>query len=222
MEPIKIYILEDRIIIRELLKETLETLNYNICGTNSNAELALLEIKELKPDIVFLDIKVEGSKTGIWLGNQLDVPIIYLTAFSDTETIAEVVKTKPASYLVKPFNIKELFIALQLAIDIIAKKKEITIKVDDENINVFVEDISFVKKVDESLTLYLKDSVKLIQSNIEDFLKRLDSNSFLQVHHQYFVNKNHISKLTLKVIKIDKFKIPISQKYQKNVLKELV
>ncbi|QVY64269.1 response regulator [Polaribacter sp. Q13] len=128
MKPIKIYILEDEIIIQQLLKETLETLAYNVCGTQTNAEIALHEIEVLQPDIVFLDIKVEGSKTGIWLGNQLEMPIIYLSAFSNVKTFIETIEIKPVSFLGKPFNIKELFIALQLALNVVALKKELLIK----------------------------------------------------------------------------------------------
>ncbi|AUC86176.1 hypothetical protein CW731_13200 [Polaribacter sp. ALD11] len=221
MEPVKIYILEDEIIIQQLLKETLETLDYNICGTQINAELALLEIKEVKPDIVFLDIRVAGNKTGIWLGNQLDIPIIYLTAFSDPKTITKAIKTKPVSYLVKPFNIKQLFIALELALCVVAEKKEITIKVRDRFEKIRVEDIWFAKKEDQYLTLYLKESVKLIRSSVQEFLTQVNSSSFLQVHRSYVVNKNYVTAFNSKGVRIDKNKIPISQKYLEKVYQEL-
>lgn len=73
MNSIKIYILEDEIITQELLKQTLEDLDFTICGMATDVETALTEISKLKPDIAILDIRVEGLQTGVWLGSQLDM-----------------------------------------------------------------------------------------------------------------------------------------------------
>jgi len=116
MNKKKIYILEDEIITQRVLKQTLEDLNYDVCGAATNAETALQDIALLKPDIAILDIRVKGKRTGVWLGNQLEIPFIYLTAFSDLETIKEAINTKPISYLRKPFNNKDLYIAVELAL----------------------------------------------------------------------------------------------------------
>ena len=106
MKPVRIYILEDEMITQEVIKQTLESMNCIVCGMQSNPEKALDEIQSLKPDIVFLDIRVDGDKTGIWLGNQLKMPIVYLTAFSDQKNIRDAVQTNPVSYVQKPFKEK--------------------------------------------------------------------------------------------------------------------
>ncbi|MDX6747531.1 DNA-binding response regulator [Polaribacter sp. PL03] len=218
---IKIYILEDEIITQELLKETLAALDYKICGKARNAEVALKEIEKLQPDIAILDIRVEGQKTGVWLGNQLEIPFIYLTAFNDAETIKEAINTKPTSYLVKPFNKNELFIAVELAISNIKNKAQIVLKDRDKNIKIFEEDILFAKKEDHYLNLHLKDSKKLIRASIKDFLGLVSSNSFIQVHRSYVVNKKYITAFNSKEITIHKINIPISKTYLKNVFKEI-
>ncbi|AUC86175.1 hypothetical protein CW731_13195 [Polaribacter sp. ALD11] len=221
MNSIRIYILEDEIITQELLKETLEILEYKICGMATNAETALREIEELQPDIAILDIRVEGLQTGIWLGNQLEIPFIYLTAFNDVETIKKAIKTKPASYLVKPFNNNELFIAVELAISKIKKTAQIIIKDRDTNIKILEEDILFVKKEDHYLALNLVGSKRLIRASIKDFLEQVNSSYFIQVHRSYAVNKNHVSAFNSKEITINTHKIPLSKTYLKDVFDEI-
>lgn len=217
MNKIKIYILEDEIITQELLKETLEELNYTVCGMASNAVLALKEITVFKPDIVLLDIKVDGSESGIWLGNKLDIPIIYLTAFNDHDTIKRAVITKPCSYLVKPFNTSELYIAIQLAIDKIKNTKQIIVKERDKNIIIPAKDILYAKKEDQYLKLYLLQSEKLIRASVKEFLEQVGSQEFLQVHRSFLVNTSYIQAFNNKEVSIQNYKIPVSKKYSKNL-----
>ncbi|QVY64270.1 LytTR family DNA-binding domain-containing protein [Polaribacter sp. Q13] len=213
--------MEDEIITQELLKESLEMLEYRICGMATNAETALKEIAQLKPDIAILDIRVEGNQTGIWLGNQLEIPFIYLTAFNDMTTIKKAIKTKPATYIVKPFKNNDLFIAVELAISKIKNTNKITVKDRDRNISILVEDILFAKKEDQYLKLYLKHSEKLLRANINDFLEQVNSNSFIQIHRSYIINKNYITAFNTKEITIGKNNIPISKTYLKEVLDEI-
>lgn len=218
MNSIKIYILEDEIITQELLKITLEDLQFKVCGMATDAITALEEIEQLQPDIAILDIKVEGEKTGIWLGNQLQIPFIYLTAFNDVQTIKKAITTTPTSYLVKPFNNNDLYIAVELALNKIKDTPRIIIKEKDKNILILEEDILFAKKEDQYLMLYSRDSKKLIRSTIKDFLEQLTSDSFLQVHRSFVINKNHISAFNVKEILILNDSIPVSKKYSKKVL----
>lgn len=218
MNLIKIYILEDEIITQELLKQTLESLDFSICGMATNAVTALEEIQELKPDIALLDIKVDGTETGIWLGNQLDIPIIYLTAYNDANTIKYAIYSKPVSYLVKPFNNDQLYIAMQLAIDKIKSNTQIVVKERDKNTIVLNKDILFAKKEDQYLKLFLADCEKLIRSSVNEFLELINSSDFLQVHRSYIVNMNHITTFTSKEITINNYKIPVSKKFAKDVI----
>ncbi|QOD60281.1 response regulator transcription factor [Polaribacter haliotis] len=218
---IKIYILEDEIITQELLKETLESFQYKVCGTATDAVTALKEIELLKPDIAILDIRVEGDKTGIWLGNQIEIPFIYLTAFNDINTIKKAIVTQPVSYLVKPFNDKDLFIAVELAISKIENTKHIVVKDRGQSVKVFVEDILYAKKEDKYISIHLKDSKRLIRSSINEFLETVDCDSFLQVHRSYVVNKKHIAGFDSKEIHINNQLIPISRSLLKEVLEEI-
>lgn len=221
MGRFNIYILEDEIITQELLKQAVQKLNFNVCGMASDAETALKEIKVLQPDIAILDIKVEGMKTGIWLGNQLTIPVIYLTAFGDGTTIKNAISTKPAGYIVKPFKANDLFIALELAVNKIGSVSQVIVKERNKNIVVRGKDILYAKKEDQYLKLYLKDSQKLIRSTISDFLSEINSSSFIQVHRSYVVNLDHLTGFNAKEIIIDNISIPISKSFSKEVKEKI-
>lgn len=216
MRSLRVYILEDEIITQEVLKQTLESLNCNVCGMQSNAEKALEEINLLLPDLVFLDIRVDGDKTGIWLGNQLDIPIIYLTAFSDQKNIKDAVQTDPISYLQKPFQEKDLMIALELAKSKLNGNKELLVRDKSLTVKVKVNNILYAKKEDHYLVLHLGNEKKMIRSTVQEFLDNV-TDDFLQVHRSYIINKNFVSGFSNKVVKIRDTEIPISLSYLKEV-----
>ena len=222
MKPIKVYILENETPIQQSLKESLESLGYHVCGMQTNAELALQEIRTLQPSIVFLDAKATSSKTGVWLGNQLNIPMIYLVSvLDDIKTLTKTIVTNPASYLVKPFGVKQLLVSLQFATSTLEEKKEITFKEGNTTVTILIKDIKFVKKEKNHLKLYLKDAEKTMHTTIDFFLKKVNSSSFLKVHDFYVVNKNHITTFNTKEIKMDENTIPIAPSYLNDVLQYL-
>lgn len=213
---LRVYILEDEIITQEVLKETLEILGCFVCGMETHAEKALEEIQQLDLDLVILDINVDGDKTGIWLGNQLEIPIIYLTAFSDLENIRNAVKTNPISYLQKPFKESDLLVAVELVKNKLKAKKQLTIKENNLTININIDDILFAKKEDHYIIIHLQDAKKVIRSTISEFLEKV-TDDFVQVHRSYVINKNHVTAHSKKMIKINDVEIPISNSFSKAV-----
>ena len=221
MKAVSVYILEDEIITQEVLKQTLENLDCKVCGMQSNAESALVEINKLSPDIAFLDIRVNGDKTGIWLGNQLDIPIIYLTAFSDQKNIKNAVQTNPISYLQKPFNEKDILIALELAKSKIEESKELLIRAKNITKKVKVKDILFAKKEDHYLELHTEEGSKLLRSTVSEFLENV-TDDFLQIHRSYIVNKNFVTGVSSKSVTVGTLELPISLSYKDAVKDHLL
>ncbi|MAD97396.1 MAG: hypothetical protein CMB99_08745 [Flavobacteriaceae bacterium] len=221
MKPYRVYILEDEFITQEVIKQTLESLDCVVCGMNSNAEKALTEIQSLKPDLAFLDIRVDGEKTGIWLGNQLEIPIVYLTAFTDEKNIKDAVRTNPISYVNKPFKEKDLMIALELAKSKLQEEKELLVKDKNVTVKVKVNDILFAKKEDHYLVLHTEDGNKLIRSTVQEFLENVNGD-FIQVHRSFIVNKNFVSGVSNKMVKVLDHEIPISQSFLKSAKSELI
>jgi CheY-like chemotaxis protein len=87
-----ILIVEDEVIVATDLSRKLERLGYEVCGTAMEGEEAVALASSLRPHLVLMDIRLEGSMDGIEAARaicrNLDVPIVYLTAHSDTATLA--------------------------------------------------------------------------------------------------------------------------------------
>ena len=113
----KILIIEDENIIAEDLKITLTSFGYDVEDVIASGEEAILKTEELKPDLVLMDIKLDGEINGIEAASKIhkksNVPIIFCTAYTDDKTYKKALITKPSGYIVKPFNESELHDTIQ-------------------------------------------------------------------------------------------------------------
>lgn len=134
MSKPKVLIVENEIIIALEMKRCLEKLNFEVTNTVKDYDNALASFLDNKPDIILMDINLKSSKDGIEIAKELNrikkVPVIYITAFSDEETIKRAIATNPVSYLIKPFKIEELKSNILLGL---YKKEEVSS--DYTNIN---------------------------------------------------------------------------------------
>ncbi|MFC3878589.1 ATP-binding protein [Algoriphagus namhaensis] len=129
MFSLKILIVEDDSVSALLLQRALEKNNHQIIGIADTGEMAL-DILEVNPaDIVMMDINLAGDLDGIRtteiVNEKYDIPVVYLSASSDAETLNKVVGTNPSAYVIKPFNIRELNMVIELAIFKDRKEKEL-------------------------------------------------------------------------------------------------
>lgn len=114
-----VLIVEDESIVALEMSNYAESLGYNVVGMASNALSAMDVLKEEEVNLILMDVYIKGDIDGIscteMIKKEQDIPVIYISAFSDDETLDRAIKTEPSSYLVKPFNRKELKIAMQIA-----------------------------------------------------------------------------------------------------------
>jgi len=120
MNNIKILIVEDESIVALDIKRALQKLDYEVVGIAKNYTTAVKLFQEEEPSVIFMDINLKNSeKDGIDTAKDLqkiqNIPIIYLTAFSDEITLKRAIQTNPISYLVKPFKLEELKSTILLA-----------------------------------------------------------------------------------------------------------
>ncbi|MEN2281357.1 ATP-binding protein [Algoriphagus sp. SE2] len=129
MFSLKILIVEDDSVSALLLKKALEKNNHDIIGIADSGEKALDILEENMADIVMMDINLAGELDGIKtteiVNEKYDIPVVYLSASSDAETLNKVVGTNPSAYVIKPFNIRELNMVIELAIFKDRKEKEL-------------------------------------------------------------------------------------------------
>lgn len=129
MFSLKILITEDDTVSALLLKKALEKNHHEIIGMAESGEMALEILEKSRADIVMMDInlsgKLDGIKTTEIINEKYNIPVVYLTASSDAETLQKVAVTNPSAYVIKPFNIRELNMVIELAIFKDKKEKEL-------------------------------------------------------------------------------------------------
>jgi len=115
----KILIVEDERIIAEDIKRTLGNFGYEVAGIVSAGNDAISIANETKPDLVLMDIMLEGSMTGIQaaaqIRNDIGAPVIYLTAYANEKTLQSAKITEPFGYIIKPFEERELHATIEMA-----------------------------------------------------------------------------------------------------------
>ncbi|MBJ7900950.1 MAG: helix-turn-helix domain-containing protein [Cyanobacteria bacterium RI_101] len=120
MTPKKVLIVEDERLVAQHIAQLLKSNGYQIGAIVSDGAAALKKVAELYPDLILLDIRIKGELDGVEVAERLQslyhIPIIYLTAFSDTETLARVQKTNPLGYVIKPFRREQLLTTVAIAL----------------------------------------------------------------------------------------------------------
>ena len=120
MTPAKILVVEDERLVALSMQRKLESMGYSVPNTVATGEEAIQQSSQLKPDLILMDIMLAGHLDGIAAANAIrqrfNIPIIYLTAYSDDDTLQRARVTEPFGYLLKPFEGKELQTAIEMAL----------------------------------------------------------------------------------------------------------
>jgi signal transduction histidine kinase len=115
----KILVVEDENIVAMDLRATLTRLGYQVVDSVGTGRQAIEHVEQRRPDLVLMDIQLRGAMDGIEAAERirrLEVPVVYLTAFSDDATLRRARETSPHGYVLKPFDDRELQIVIELAI----------------------------------------------------------------------------------------------------------
>ena len=118
--PVKILIVEDEVLVAGSMERKLVKFGYRVAGICSSAEEALEMMRETHPDMVIMDIRLDGETDGIdtaaVIERDYEVPVIFITAYADDGTIERAKTTKPYGYIVKPFSEQELKSTIEIAL----------------------------------------------------------------------------------------------------------
>ena len=115
-----ILVVEDEWVVADQICSNLKDLGYTVCSTASTGDEALGRVEEHSPDLILMDIVLKGKMDGIEaadrITSQFNIPVIYLTAYTNQEYIERAKQTKPFGYLVKPFKSNELHTNIEMAL----------------------------------------------------------------------------------------------------------
>ncbi len=120
MNTSNIIVVEDEILVADELKLRIENFGHSVPHVFAYGEKTIEAIKECKPDLVIMDImlkgKIDGIQTAEIIRNEFDIPVVYITALSDKKTLDRAKVTEPYGYIIKPFNEKDLYNTIEMAL----------------------------------------------------------------------------------------------------------
>ncbi|MEW6586946.1 MAG: response regulator, partial [Nitrospirota bacterium] len=120
MPEAKILIVEDEVIEAMDVQQRLASLGYPTPDIAHSGEEGVKKVEEAQPDLVLMDIMMPGKMDGVTAAEQIqsrfDIPIVYLTAYADENTLRRAKVTEPYGYIVKPFQERELHISIDMAL----------------------------------------------------------------------------------------------------------
>lgn len=120
MSGILVLIVEDEPLIAKNIGMYLNNHDYEVSAIAYDPDEALFQLKRNPPDLVILDINLEAERDGIELARYINehnnIPFVFLTSYSDKDTLGRAKATNPYGYIVKPFNEKTLFATIEIAL----------------------------------------------------------------------------------------------------------
>ena len=131
MSKVQILVVEDESIVAMDIKNRLQLLGYAVPAIAFSGEQAVSKAKDNLPDLILMDIKLKGDMDGIDAAEEIkalyNIPVVYLTAYADDNTVKRAKITEPFGYLLKPFEERELHTTIEMALykaDLERKLKE--------------------------------------------------------------------------------------------------
>lgn len=218
----KILIVEDEPIIADELEALLSDLGYEIVGIALDAEEAIEFIKKESPELILLDISLDGDIDGVMLAEiineKFQIPFVFLTSHADKLTVNRVKRTKPSGFILKPYNEKELASNIEIALYKSAPIKSISddffIKDGSSWVKINHSDILYAQADDNYTLIFTQDKKYILSSTLKKLETGLPKDKFMRIHRSYIVNLKKIDKISDGFVIFNKKNIPIGRNYQ--------
>jgi YesN/AraC family two-component response regulator len=171
-----ILIVEDEYLIARDIRNILLEEEYNVISEIDSVEIAIENIKRIKPDLVLIDINLKKNKDGIDLGMFLlsndSIPYIYITSNSDKLTVNRASDSRPHGYIIKPFRTIDLKTTVALVLNNYKHKNIDVLRVD--------------QILDDEVPFILKQTIQYIDTNITEKLEIMQLAQMTKWKSQYF------------------------------------
>ena len=235
-----ILVVEDESIVAKDIQVCLRKLGYDVVGVVSSGEEAVEKAEEFDLDLIMMDIMLKGEMSGIEaaeiIRKKKSIPVIFLTAYTDRNTVDKAKETEPFGYIIKPF--KEIDIQTAIEIALYKHSKEMVVKQERDMYYSMVEkqdsvDMMFVKanqrlvKIKYSEIYFieaLKDYVVIntlerrytIHSTMKDIESKMPEKDFIRVHRSFILRIDKIKEIDHSnvVLENDKKTVPVGGSYK--------
>lgn len=240
MAQINVLVVEDEIIVSKDIQNSLKRLGYNIVGSAASGKKAIEVAISEKPDLILMDIMLKGEMNGIEaaekIKEELNVPIIFLTAYAEDATLSKAKMVEPYGYILKPFKEIDLKTAIEVAVHKHAKEAEIIkerdllfqiveskeanefvfIKSKSRFIKININDILLIEALKDYVIIHTNEGKFTVHSTMKDIERKFDFENFLRVHRSYIINITKIKAVEHSNIILDGHakEIPIGGSYK--------
>lgn len=234
----KILLVEDNTNLSENIAELLKLNGYEVCGICESAEIASETMVESSPDLVLIDIKLKGKKSGIELAEEIRkefrLPLVFITSASGKEIISKIKHLNPDGFIVKPFTKESLITSIELAIANFSPKEthaktprlaktglphnELFIRENGWLKKINTNDIHWIKAEGTYTQLHVDGKQYTLRNTTKEILGKLDENDFIRIHKSYIINLKMIDAFNASHIKIKDSEIPIGRNYYKDLV----
>lgn len=199
----RVFIVEDELIHSEALKIVLEEIGLELAGECSNADQAFEMIKQSKPDVLLVDISLPGIMNGMTLAakvhEELGIPHIFTTSFSQEDIIDQAVATNPAGYIKKPVESVNLRAAIKIALQNNSKTQNsdkktdfIFTKIGNKLVRINLNEVLIIKADGDNFISLVTERKEIpCRTTLKEFCSQIPD-SFIQVHRSYFINIDHL------------------------------
>lgn len=241
MPLIKVLIVEDEELYADKMEMQLDKLGYQHLATVDNSQAAFAILEKERPDLILMDVNIEGEYDGIELADKIhqtrNIPILFITSLEDDRTFKRAKRTNPIGFLAKPFNEIQLRRTVELIINQLENKTE---KTDDSEETVFQKDHFFIKNNQQLEKVFFNDIVyleadgrytkvitkkkkHLLRTSLQDLIARLGKQQFVQTHRSYALNLKLVTNVDLfeYMVYLGDFHVPLSKRSKDNFLKLL-
>ncbi|MDT7827322.1 response regulator [Pricia sp. S334] len=235
----RILIVEDDMVIAANLSLQLTQLGYEVTGIESRGEEAVSHALANPPDIILMDINLNGKLNGIEtvsaIHSENQIPIIYLTANSDETTFLKAKQTRPWAFITKPFNRLNLQRALALVVEqgkemadpkvpmpeLQVLEDRIFIRHNGKMEKLLLEDILYIEADRNYSNIKTLSSAYLLASTLKVLEEKLPAAFFMRVHRSYMVNISKLDVIGDGHLEIGRKVIPISKSYRERLLSRI-
>ena len=244
MPETNILIVEDESIVAKDIEYSLKKLGYNVVGICSSGEKALELLETEQADLVLMDIMLKGELSGIdtakVIKEKSGIPVIYLTAYADENTLNKAKVTEPYGYIIKPFKEIDIHTSIEMAMykhskeSAVKKERDLLFSIQENNnasndtifvksnsrlVKLKTEDIYYIEALKDYVVINTLNTRYTIHSTMKEIEKKMPVKDFVRVHRSYIVRLDKIASIEQSnlVLENDKKIIPIGGSYKDNL-----
>lgn len=246
MSKANVLVVEDESIVSKDIQLSLKKLGYNVIGSATTGEKAIEMALELQPDLILMDIMLKGDINGIRATKRIqtraNIPVIYLTAYADENTLERAKVTQPYGYIIKPFKEIDLQTSIEMALYKFKKEQEILddrdrlysivnnesvdfifVKNNTQLIKLRATDVLYIEALKDYVNIVTNDKKYMIHSTMKAINEKMPSRDYVRIHRSYIVRMEKIHKIDhsdLFMEDIDK-SFPIGGSYRNDLLRKI-